>query len=111
MYDLPHIVDYKNKELVLLAMFLQNCIHDKNSDRVKAIEDNKYVEIMDDKMAYEYLCGILRDRITKNYLNKESELMKQIKANASADFIEKVLLAPDMFYAAAMLKVHGTSQL
>jgi len=60
LYDVPFIEESKNKDELLLAMFIQNCQHDKNSDRVKAVADKEYVEIMDDKLAYEFLSKALR---------------------------------------------------
>ena len=54
-------------------------------------------------MAYDYLCNILRERITNNFLGKESELTKSLKSDAASELGRKILLAPDMFYAAALM--------
>lgn len=37
--DLPFVADCRKKDNVLIAMFIQNCLHDKNSNRVRAIEE------------------------------------------------------------------------
>lgn len=59
---------------------------------------------MDDKIAYEFLCKTLSQRISNNYLGKVSELTKELKSENTSGVAKDILLAPDMFYAAALMQ-------
>lgn len=100
---MPHISDSKNKDQICLAILIQNCSHSKNSDRVKAVADKTYVEIMNSDDALQMLSNILREKLMQKLLAKESDLMKSLKGNESDALGEKILLAPDQFYAAALM--------
>lgn len=84
LFDLPYISESKCKFDILLAMLIQNSYSAKNSDRVSEVESNSYVEILDDKMAYDYLVNILSKNLKKQLLSLESELNKSYQ-NAATD--------------------------
>lgn len=83
---------------------VQNSFTAKNSDRVSEIESNTYVELLDDKVAYDYLVNILSKRLKSQLLSLESELNSKYQ-NAATDALSmQILTAPDQFYAAAMMQ-------
>ena len=78
-------------------------MQNKNSDRIKAVADKSYVEIVKDEQAYNLLSDLLGERLRNNLFGKESELQKQLKGNETSELAEKILIAPDQFYAAALM--------
>lgn len=104
LFDLPFISESKCKFDILLAMLIQNAYHAKNGDRVSAVESKTYVELLDGKVAYNYLVEALSGKLKQQLLSLESELVKQYQSDASDILSEQILTAPDQFYAAAMMK-------
>lgn len=104
LFNLPTVEEAKRKSDVLLAMFIQNSFQHKNSDRTDAIEKGSYVEIMDDASAFKYLSELLGSNLKKMLLRLESDLISQFKSAASDALSEQILVAPDQYYAAAMMK-------
>lgn len=76
MKQIPYICDSEGKDIIILAMFIQNCQQSKNSDRVKAVEAKQYIEILDSQQASSFLSELLKEKLIQKLLGKESDLMK-----------------------------------
>jgi len=61
-------------KVIVLAIVLQNAIQAKNSQRVDAIKENKYVEIRTLEDAEAYLGKLLHSNLTNELLSVESEV-------------------------------------
>ena len=57
--------------------------------------------------AQEYLGYLLINNLLTRLKSKESELIKKYQKNAAKELAEKLLLAPNFIYAAAMMKQNG----
>lgn len=76
----------------------------KNSSRVDAIADGSYVDFQNEKDAKDYLDQILQKNLLNKLMTMESELVKKFQSGSAERLAEQILLAPDQFYAAALLE-------
>eukprot|EP00356_Strombidium_inclinatum_P011571 CAMPEP_0170484894 /NCGR_PEP_ID=MMETSP0208-20121228/4261_1 /TAXON_ID=197538 /ORGANISM="Strombidium inclinatum, Strain S3" /LENGTH=439 /DNA_ID=CAMNT_0010758357 /DNA_START=16 /DNA_END=1335 /DNA_ORIENTATION=- len=89
---------------MVMAILVQNAYHDKNSKRTEAVEQKTYKQFETPEQAKEYLVGLRNDMLMIHLRKSESELIKKYQDSSSDELAEKVLLAPDQFYAALMMK-------
>lgn len=101
--QIPYVCDAEHSTPFLLAILIQNCQHNKNSDRVKAIEEKRYVEFLNMDQALKFLKETLAGKLKQNLLSLESALIKDIDSKKADVLVERILQAPDMFYAAALM--------
>jgi len=104
LYTLPLIKPMEDNFSVLLAILVQNAAHSQNSQRTDAVKNGTYVDIKTDNEATEHLQGLLTKKMKQRLLTMESEFQKKYQTVESDEVVEKILKAPDQFYAAAIMK-------
>jgi len=87
----------------LLAILLQNGMHDKNSHRVEAIESGKYVNTVTPKDAKLFIAKILSQHYMNDLRSWETKIIKTYQNNETNELVENLVLVPNVFYAAALL--------
>ena len=91
----------------LLAMIIQNALHKNNDQRVEAIKSEKYMGLMTQKKANEYLKYMLRTNLLMRLNMQDMELTNKIYDAKSTQLAEKILIAPDYVYAACLMRGEG----
>ena len=94
---------FNNDEEVALAVFVQNIMHPKNSNRVEAVKSGTYVEIENLEHARLYLSHLLRTNLQHELNAVENEVAAEIAALAQMHDVKVLLEAPDVFVAAAAM--------
>ena len=94
---------FDNHEEILLAIFIQNCLHPKNGQRVEAIKDGSYLEINSQFIARNYLTALLKQNLELELKAAESVINEQIEKLKQMHDVKVLLEAPDVFIAAAAL--------
>lgn len=92
---------------VVLAMTIQNGLQAKNSDRVDAVVKENYVDIFDEKKATAYLGNQLQNLTMTRLKAAEAALVQKYHDGAQDELAQKVLSAPDVFVAVAIMKKEG----
>ena len=100
MYDIPFIAESKDPDTKLCSILLQNAYHLKNHDRVEAIKNGSYVDIVTMKDAKRYVAKILKDILLNNLRNEHNKIKQAASVAIKEQFALQVLHAPDVFYAA-----------
>lgn len=95
--------------LVLLATIIQNVHQKENKQRVLAVKEGRYMEILAASDARVYLEGLLSKKLKEQLMQRESIIVKKSLSGKVDVVVDKVLAAPDAFTAAAMIKVNELS--
>ena len=104
LYQLPFINEAEQPDELLLAIILQNAHHTKNNQRVTAVTEGSYIGMLTSKKANEYMAYLINDNLLKRLRAAESTIVAKYQGSASKDLAVKILAAPDLFYATAMMK-------
>jgi len=107
LYSVPHLIGDKKACFQILAILVQNAHHQSNGGRVLAIKKGQFVEIKDDDSAMAYLKRVLSVDIQSKLKSEEAE--SDLMKDSSDRFAEQILLAPDQYYAAAIMKHNNFS--
>lgn len=59
LYSLPMISNQDNPFNILLAILIQNCFQAKNSQRTRAVQTGKYIEMLSTDVANDFLKNIV----------------------------------------------------
>ncbi len=62
----------------MLAVSIQNALHQKNGDRTAAINEKKYFEIRTHDEAVSYLSDLLRTNLKTEMMAVESEIQAEL---------------------------------
>lgn len=92
-----------DKETILLAILLQNGSHEKNSNRVDACTQGQYVDLMSAEAANANIQSKLKSLLLNRLRDQERAIEKEFQDQNADDLAEKILLAPDVYYAAVMM--------
>lgn len=90
-------------ESILLAILLQNGTQEKNTHRVEAITEGRYVDLMNPEAANSYIKSQLKNLLLNRLREQERGIEKQFRDKNADQLAEKILLAPDVYYAAVMM--------
>ena len=86
------------------AVIVQNVLHQKNSQRLEAVTQGSFIDFSNDETAKKFLDQCLLDALTKLYRQQELAAMKHYQEESQNIIAQKVLMAPDIFYAAVLMK-------
>ena len=103
---MPGIKDDDKPQQILTAIMIQNGFHDKNSHRVDAIAQGKYYDFKSSMIAQIFLGDQLSNLLLNRLRSAEAKLLSVYQKEMSGDLARKILVAPDVFHAALLMKTN-----
>lgn len=107
MPQLDELSTDEERELVVLALLVQNAHHAKNGDRVDAVVKATYAEIKNAEDAIKYCEKVLTDELVKQVSTKFADIVRDYEKKEAVINFRQALEAPDFFIAVAILQRSG----